>query len=909
VGRIILAQLRGRLGRTLALLVGILVATTSFTVLTASARTQRLEVTGTVRHNFRSAYDVLVRPQGSRIGLERERGVVRPNFLSGLSGGISMQQYRSVASIPGVEVAAPIAMVGYMSPTLRLPIDLTQQVAGHGRELLRITPVWVEDRGLTRAADAEQYLYVTDHRLIPSRVSGEPDREVVAGGKSVPVCRYRFRKARGPFDPALRSNLTCVSRGVPLPFSTFSPGRTGVYVYWPFPLLVAGIDPIQEAKLAHLDDAVVRGRYLRVHDTVGTASVGGRSVPAVPVLAPILPYLDQKLVVHVQRLPGSASQDVVRSPISHPGEGALARLIGKSAGTIEIPVDKAYRLLLRQLRGRDPDFADAIDAYWTPGATQYRRHGDRSLEAVATSNPDSVWRSTFRGEGFVAAPMAASDTQFRRLTEHVTSPGVNSDYPVLRSVGEFDPAKLPGFSALSRVPLETYTPPGAVPADAPSRQALGGRDLLPGANLAGYLQSPPLILTTLQGLRAFTSASNAETISRAPISAIRVRVAGVTGVDELSRERVRTVAERIATRVGLDVDITVGSSPSPTTVFLPAGRFGRPELQLREGWIKKGVAVAILTALDRKSLALFTLILLVCAVFVSNAAGAAVRSRRSELGVLACLGWSPARLFVALLGELAVIGLVAGVLGSGLAVAGSRLFGQDVALGRASIAVPSALLLAVLAGTVPAVQASRADPLAAVRPQVSDAHRARRLRSVLGLAWRNVVRTPGRSALAATALAIGTAALSVLLAVTFAFQGVVVGSLLGDAVSVQVRAGDLFGVIAIVLLGAAAVADVLFLGVRERATELSTLRVTGWDESVLQRLVGFEAAFIGLAGSLAGALFGVAGAAALSGTVPGAVWRIAPLVVLAGTATTMVAAAIPVLLLRYLPTTELLAEE
>ena len=92
---------------------------------------------------------------------------------------------------------------------------------------------------------------------------------------------------------------------------------------------------------------------------------------------------------------------------------------------------------------------------------------------------------------------------------------------------------------------------------------------------------------------------------------IRVRVAGVTGPDPVSRERVRRVTQAIRERTGLAVDITAGSSPHPLRVELPPGKFGRPALTVREGWTKKGVAFAIVSALDRKSLALFVLVLVV----------------------------------------------------------------------------------------------------------------------------------------------------------------------------------------------------------------------------------------------------------------------------------------------------------
>src|SRR5205823_6253821 len=122
--------------------------------------------------------------------------------------------------------------------------------------------------------------------------------------------------------------------------------------------------------------------------------------------------------------------------------------------------------------------------------------------------------------------------------------------PVLVPVGRFDPAKLPEGSPLSRVPLETYYPPVLPGADAASRRALAGRPLMPTANIADYVSQPPLILTTMQGLKTFLNATywlptswrihgyNGHNLggltkpppyarAKAPISVIRVRVKGV----------------------------------------------------------------------------------------------------------------------------------------------------------------------------------------------------------------------------------------------------------------------------------------------------------------------------------------------------------------------------------------------
>src|SRR4051794_24318962 len=119
----IFAQLRRRAGRASALLAGVLVATTGFTVLTASAETMRLDVVGEIDANYRAAYDILVRPAGSRTALENGRGLVRPTHLSSQFGGISLAQWHRIRTVTGVDVPAPIAMIGYSTTTSTATLD------------------------------------------------------------------------------------------------------------------------------------------------------------------------------------------------------------------------------------------------------------------------------------------------------------------------------------------------------------------------------------------------------------------------------------------------------------------------------------------------------------------------------------------------------------------------------------------------------------------------------------------------------------------------------------------------------------------------------------------------------------------------------------------------------------------
>jgi predicted lysophospholipase L1 biosynthesis ABC-type transport system permease subunit len=402
-----------------------------------------------------------------------------------------------------------------------------------------------------------------------------------------------------------------------------------------------------------------------------------------------------------------------------------------------------------------------------------------------------------------------------------------------------------------------------------------------------------------------------------PISAVRVRVAGASGYDAVSLARVQLVAQQIRKRTGLVVDILLGSSPVAETVALAPGKYGRRQLILDEPWSKLNVATMLVRAVDRKSSLTFVLILVVCALFVANAVSAAVHDRRRELAVLACLGWPAARILAALLAEVVALGLAAGAAAAVISMPLGHALGTTVTLHQVLLAVPIAIMLALAAGAVPAVRGSRAHPgsalsRAAIQPRRAAGPRRGSRQSVGALALRNLRRSPGRAVLGVLALSVGVCAMTLLLVLQWAFQGSVVGSVLGDAVAVQVSGTDLIAVVTIVALAVLAVIDVLYLNVRDRASEFAVLHAVGWPAGALARLVGYEGLALGLIGSLTGAAAGLAGALVFAGPVARANDVILPaaLAVVTGTALACAAAAVPALLLRrVVPTDVLLSEE
>ena len=910
--RLAWSQLRFRLGRALALLAGMLVATTAFTVLTAAARTAQVRTIGTVSSHFSPAYDILVRPAGARTSLESATGTVQPDFLSGSYGGITIAQWQQIQQLTGVQVAAPIAMVGYTFMTAVFGVSVpAADTSQPGRQLYRASTTWVSANGATRVRQPASYLYVTPNDVHLGFSNGATS-ETLPDGKTVTPCPASpaTTTTQAPFSFAAQAGAACWSEkdgyGAPPQTISFSSlgGKAGFDVVWQFPMLIAAIDPRAEATLDGLDHALTSGQYLpENYDNVSPSS-GYQKGSAFPVLAPAASGIGEYASTQVQQL-ASPSEPPALNEAAMAGDATAP---GRTLYTATTTAEQAYQYLLGRLRGKSVTHADdALSAYWSAGLVSYQRGSDGDLVPAPVRNPDSVWGSDIF---FQVPPMDNANTQYRTLRQHVrTSDQVDLLLPEL--TGTFGESKIPAFDPLSRVPLGPYQPTTAAPASAASSAALHGQNLLPSLNLGGLVSQPVQLITTLAALPSLenTKFAGGAQLARAPISVLRVRVAGVTGPDPASLNRIKTVAEQIELRTRLTVDIVAGSSPAPTTVAVPADKYGTPSLLLTEDWVRKGVAVSILNAVDRSSVVLFVLILVVCALFVANSASAAVRGRRQELGVLAALGWTRPRLFATVLGEVALIGLTAGGLGALLAPPLAAALGLSAAPARALLAIPVAVALAVASGAVPAWLAARADPVASVRPSVLAVRRARHPTGITGLALVNLLRTPGRTLVGALSLAVGVAALTMLVAVTLAFRGAVVGTLLGNVVTVQVRGVDYVAVAATVALGVLAVADALLISITERAPELATIRALGWPEPLLRRLVVTEGALTGVAGSIAGAALGLAGAAIFTGQLSPELFAAAGFAVVAGVLVTCVAALLPAHLVRRLPTAQLLAQE
>jgi putative ABC transport system permease protein len=898
--RLIWSGVRFAPGRAMALGAGMLVAAIAFALLTASVDVEAARIKGVVGRNWRGAYDLLVLPAKSVQAATAHKHLVQVNYLSADTSGISVSQYRRIARLPGVGVAAPLAVVGYLLESASIPITLSSSAVGQsGARVLIVTSQFTADRGLSSYPPQGQgYVYITPDRLGSGFYPAAGDPERLPSGKVVRVCGFPGAGGAASASPFQVSGGlllgTCYSR------RTLASGPVQEFVTWSFPVLLAGIDPVAENELTGLGRALTSGRYLRESETVARSNGGRWAV--VPLLAStrsfdgdddhlrvgLLPPAavgvarsTASLIAVTRRLAAERARPVMRLTIS--GAQAWSQVVS----SLTAPISNG-RLAGSQVVGQ----------YWTAGRVVYRPGARGELEPTRVDNPVSVWSAGAGEAGYVAAPPAAADIGFRPLSAHQVTPSSDENggppIPVIRVVGEFNPFKLAGFAAAGPgSALASYRAPLLTGADPASRAALADMPLGPDGNLAGYAQQPPLILTTLGGAAAIEdeAAATAGNGGRAaaPIGSIRVRVSGLRGTLQEKLTKIAGVGQEIRKATGLQVIVTAGASGQQVTVGLPAGAFGRPALALSETWTAIGVALAVTRGADRESVALFVLILVVCVLFLAGASLAGVRGRRTEVGALRALGWGRWQVFTLVLGEVTVSGVAAGLAGTGLSAALILLLGLRLALWRALLVLPVAMTLAVLSGLVPAWLAASAEPTDALGPAARAPRRGGiRVRGLAGLAVTDLARTPGRCVLSGAALGAGVAGLSVLLAAQLSFRQSIGDSALGGLVTTTTRTNDVLAAVLAVGLGAVAVADITYLNLRERSGELAALSACGWGRAQIGRLLAYEAVLIGAAGSLAGGVAGLAAAATAFGVAP-AVLAGAAIAAVAGTLTALVA--------------------
>ncbi len=822
----VVLALRELLARRTATLLaggGLLTATLGFMILASTSVTTEATLRGDIGNAWQTPFDLLVRPSQSLAKLETDQGLVRPNYLGGSPGGITLAQLQAIRQISGVSVAAPIAVVGVVQTTTSaVNIDLSSFVGSSGATVFRVSATDFGQAGLSRYPWDPQYIVIAPGGVrlgsdlnSPMRIG---DRQIAC---SLAVMCYGTRFCDD-------SGGACHDERLFWPIQV---------VRFPQPVMIVGVDPVAEDLLTGLGKCVVSGRALTGADGLQLTTEGQTKFPVevMPMIAATHSFIDESLQLEIDRAqdPNTALTNLPQAT----GNWQPVAMQKHSA-------DELYQSWLAQM-SRPTLWATSIQV---PGDVHYVQVSPDHLAAASVSPDFSTFGSLVNITSQQAAPIEARDVWFRPISLHQWvndfgpgQPGAQPDF-----VGRFEPQCLPGFASSAGGQMESYSPPTVTLPD--------GNKLGPTRSPADYVNNAPTLITTLDAAAYFARPDRFEGgLGDKFISAIRIRVAGTGQPGPVAQARLSRVAAAIHDATGLQVDIVKGSSPKTISVDLLAGKFGRPALTVSEQWAVKGVAFRFLRAVSAENLALFGLVLVGAMVLVGETGYISAVRRRREFGVLRALGWRTRSIAWLVELELVMLGLVAAVLALVIGVPIALRLGLGTSAWQLAAVVPLAVGIAALAGIIPALAAARGSVVGMIestgRATITDRPP---LGGVIGVAWRELRgQWRAEAALGAFAIALGAATLGVLVLISAAFRGQLDTTVLGTYLAGEVRPFHLVLAGLTLVVGAIAAAEVVTLSYLERRSHLGALRALGWPASAVVRFLVAQASVLGLGGGFA----------------------------------------------------------
>ncbi len=847
--------------RLLFLFVGIVLVGAAWLTFTALAETVTTKVDRDLARHWRTSYDLLVRAPDSVLPVEKEAGRVRVNYLADLRPAITWEQYQAIRRIPGVEVAAPISMLGYVA----LYVHGVESAPGPGlyRYKLHIQVDNGVQQGTVYQAETYQWFFP----------SAQEDLFVQAG-----LWDRRWDALHSPSNSA----VTPAPRSTPPSFSARPTTRTPVAFGRQFrvPMLLAAIDPEAEAQLVGLDKAVTKGMYLTAEMPSCRYAIPGHGETL------MLPVLVQQGLY--TRITVQERVDALRMP-SLPAPTLIQRFTKDPGALRALPVEKNildktfpgaqdylaewkkalgmadFRLIKQVARGNcnpfpegvpTPSSGGALAAFalpalpagplWPlPSAVRYRVLGKRALEAIPW--PDE---QVHMPAGFATDfPPQPPEPFFRQ------PPAEPLAHTILLPMGFYDVGQLKvSPDALTTVPLETYAPPTLPLRTLNGKPVAGKRVLLPSLSPLGYLQSPPVLLTNLRAACEFL-------LPHQPcISAIRVRVAGTERFTPEAQERLEAVAAEIIRQTGLAVDVVTGSSPTEVNVRLP-GEGKQPDVTVAEPWVQKGVHLTIQRRTHWSDRLLGLTLWLLATVYIVSLLQDTVEAQSTFLGVCKAVGWRSRTLFGQVVLWAFGLGLVGGGAAALLAWLAAYGGGWQVPSWRLAVIPWLSAAMTAIGALLPAWKAARVPPLRVLRPEVKPSPLKVRGSAIMRLLLRQVRRAwGGWVVLAVTAflLSAGVGALrsnAGYLALTF----------LGRYVMVHIERYHRYLLGGLLLIGGLGTADWLWVALERERVWLGLLKGVGWRDRALFGLWMGKALLIGLSAGVVGGLLGVVAAWALVG--------------------------------------------
>ncbi|MDF1479642.1 hypothetical protein PYV02_11170 [Leifsonia sp. H3M29-4] len=797
--------------------------------------TAALVLRATLDEGWRGPYDILL-TQGGKNPVDD--GMLRTDAtVDASTGRLGFDDLAFIRSLPGVEVAAPIALVAVApsdlvgSPAAWVPIPVDAAASLERPEAFRVTIASTTTDATGERHLAEQSITALAYQPVSLVIDAGPDGDpaVVAvpegDGPALLAPDGTVRLDSGAYDPATGT----IAMGLaiaPRPAAS-----------------VLLVDPAAEREL--LGD---RGAFL---DPL-LADIDGRS----PLLVQERAQAPLQVTVTVERLQGiePGSIPVLGADAGVSGNGAIPPRIPNDPSAVTIaeyefdgsPLLDPFAGTVQLLGGLDGDAVEVRPRGRSVSVPRSVLGGDYRVEAATRV---LLPRGYAWFGGYSQAPITAAPT------------GSVTDYARLFGAVGANPALIDGIGAGTEI-VGGFRAEDVF-GDAIARAPLGGYELasptLDGVALPtsltgfGVPGTNPLAIGTFDLL--------GDTDGQRPITAIRIRVAGIDAYTPEAQQRLLQAAAALQS-FGYTATIVAGSSPEPVPVTVAGYAFaqtdaaGRQPLGdlgvIEQPWSRLGAVVGADAAVSATSVALLVACVVAVGLLLAVVQLSRVPQRRDAAGVLRCIGWRRGRILRWYLAEDAIALGVLVVIG-----AASVLLATVPVVAAAGVGFTIAL--AVVTALIAAVAGSRAVTHARVVGMRSAGTSGRRPapRSTGVHAPRTLGLRRARVALGSGAI-LGVALTVIVVCVALACAAFVQGrelagpSVLGVAAST--RAWLPQGVLAALALAAAVALAVLVrrASLERSRDQLRALTAMGWSRADLARMLRTELAVTAVPGLLVG---------------------------------------------------------
>ncbi|WP_017473164.1 ABC transporter permease [Amphibacillus jilinensis] len=786
--------------RLLLLLLGVVVIATGLSYLVGLSDRNQLTITEELQQSWQSSYHIAVRPTGTRGETEHDQ-LLDTNFLSGISGGISTAQYEQIKAMTDIEIAAPIAFIGHVYFFLEFD---NPHITEPG--LYRFTSEHITGDGINQ---------LTDRHTSYQSVNNHP-------GDSNFMADYYHPLNETP-------NLIMQSQ------------------------LLAAIDPVQEAALVGLDQAVLdigNSRYFSDQDQATPIAENSYSYP-LPILLSNRSYTHSELVYTYEKLEIEIDDDESPTQIyqrleSLGGQAYLDDLDGEPVEQFRYDDYQLFSYFANSLSRYDLETGEpySASALLQDEFQLFMKVAPLAYKQKESPLPEQ-WPNAYQLKTVTIDSTINDQGSF---TGYRNEERFDQSLPLINPewIGFYDPSHLNiAQDPTTELPMETYRPIRAELVFNPDLQPFNPPiPLEPIGEGYSFLTSPPSMLTTLDYAEHI--------LGNQIISAIRIKVKGVEGLTEQSQAKLEQIAERIEQETGLITDIMLGSSPQQTLVYLPQSDTDATEGWFQQPWIKLGAAMSIFreATLSYTTILLMTITVAVLYVWATGLIN--LQARKKELAILLAVGWRPRQVGKLLLTESVWLGGLTALIS--WLILGFVYWSENISFSPIRFVSTgiSGWIIYLLGSILPIMIASKISPIQTMQHGEIATSRKSVLPTigVITMALNHFIRKWQRYVLSVVTIALPSSLLTIFLYITLRLQGVMYTTSLGQYIAIDVGPIHYTAAIVALVIALLTTVEMIWQNVSERQPELAILKTVGWRANHVRLLIWLEGFFTGLLASI-----------------------------------------------------------